>query len=177
MDHGDEGRVMEAAKLFDTPPQKDAVAKFLADPNHHLLIAYSHGVPVGFVSGVEVTHPDKGTEMFLYELSVEEGHRHHGIGSALVKELAELAEKKGCYGMWVLAGGGDLSQGRRRRREPAADVFLEVWDRLSRPAFTPPLSKCSPLLWELLAFIENSHSSASMSRRSSVLSSWRSSRA
>jgi ribosomal protein S18 acetylase RimI-like enzyme len=103
MDHGDEGRVMEAAKLFDTPPQKDAVAKFLADPNHHLLIAYSHGVPVGFVSGVEVTHPDKGTEMFLYELSVEEGHRHHGIGSALVKELAELAEKKGCYGMWVLA--------------------------------------------------------------------------
>jgi ribosomal protein S18 acetylase RimI-like enzyme len=94
---------MEAAELFDDPPKKGAVAKFLADPNHHLLIAYSHGVPVGFVTGVEVTHPDKGTEMFLYELSVEEGHRHHGIGSALVKELAEVAEKNGCYGMWVLA--------------------------------------------------------------------------
>jgi ribosomal protein S18 acetylase RimI-like enzyme len=94
---------MEAAELFDDPPKKKAVTKFLADPNHHLLIAYSHGVPVGFVTGVEVTHPDKGTEMFLYELSVEEGHRHHGIGSALVKELAEVAEKNGCYGMWVLA--------------------------------------------------------------------------
>jgi ribosomal protein S18 acetylase RimI-like enzyme len=102
MGPGDEDRVMEAAELFDDPPQKDAMAKFLADPNHHLLIAYSHGVPVGFVSGVEVTHPDKGTEMFLYELGVEHGHRHHGIGSALVKKLGELAQEKGCYGMWVL---------------------------------------------------------------------------
>jgi ribosomal protein S18 acetylase RimI-like enzyme len=103
MGPGNEERVMEAAQLFDHPPQPAAVARFLADPNHHLLIAYSHGVPVGFVSGVEVTHPDKGTEMFLYELAVDHGHRHHGIGTALVKGLGELAEKKGCYGMWVLA--------------------------------------------------------------------------
>ena len=103
MDAGDEDRVMEAAALFDNPPKKDAVSKFLADPNHHLLIAYSHGVPVGFITGVEVTHPDKGTEMFLYELSVDHGHRHHGIGTALVKELGDIARKKGCYGMWVLA--------------------------------------------------------------------------
>jgi len=94
---------MEAAELFDNPPKKDAVVKFLADPNHHLLIAYSHGVPVGFVSGVEVTHPDKGTEMFLYELAVDHGHRHHGIGTALVKGLGDLAREKRCYGMWVLA--------------------------------------------------------------------------
>ncbi|HEY8863567.1 MAG TPA: GNAT family N-acetyltransferase [Candidatus Dormibacteraeota bacterium] len=103
METGDEDRVMEAAELFDNPPKKDAVVKFLADPNHHLLIAYSHGVPVGFVSGVEVTHPDKGTEMFLYELAVDHGHRHHGIGTALVKGLGDLAREKGCYGMWVLA--------------------------------------------------------------------------
>jgi len=103
MGPGDEGRVMEAADLFDNAPQKDAVAKFLADPTHHLIIAYSHGVPVGFVSGVEVTHPDKGTEMFLYELAVEEGHRHHGIGSELVKGLSDVAQARGCYGMWVLA--------------------------------------------------------------------------
>jgi ribosomal protein S18 acetylase RimI-like enzyme len=103
MGPGDEDRVMEAKQLFDNPLKKAAVKKFLADPNHQLLIAYSHGVPVGFVSGVEVTHPDKGTEMFLYELAVEEGHRHHGIGSALVNGLAKLAEERGCYGMWVLA--------------------------------------------------------------------------
>src|SRR4030088_2494801 len=103
MGPGDEGRVMEAAELFDDPPKKGAVAKFLADPNHPLLIAYSHGAPVGFVSGVEVTHPDKGTELFLYELAVDEGHRHHGIGNALVNGLSDLAREKGCYGMWVRA--------------------------------------------------------------------------
>jgi ribosomal protein S18 acetylase RimI-like enzyme len=99
---GDDKRVMEAGHLFDDPPRKEAVARFLADPTHHLLIAYLGDDPVGFVSGVEVTHPDKGTEMFLYELGVDSGHRHHGIGTALVEQLAELAKSKGCYGMWVL---------------------------------------------------------------------------
>jgi ribosomal protein S18 acetylase RimI-like enzyme len=99
---GDNARVMDAGHLFDDSPRPDAVARFLADPTHHLLIAYFAGDPVGFVSGVEVTHPDKGTEMFLYELGVDSGHRHHGIGTALVNELAEVARSKGCYGMWVL---------------------------------------------------------------------------
>jgi len=98
----DDERVMAAADLFDGAPQKEAVARFLADPGHHLLIAYLEDSPVGFVSGVEVTHPDKGTEMFLYELGVDSGHRHRGIGTALVEKLAELAKSNGCYGMWVL---------------------------------------------------------------------------
>ena len=99
---GDEERVLEAAHLFDHPPLPDAVTRFLADPIHHLFIAYSSGSPVGFVSGVEVTHPDKGTEMFLYELAVDTGHRHRGIGTALVRALEHLARSQGCYGMWVL---------------------------------------------------------------------------
>jgi ribosomal protein S18 acetylase RimI-like enzyme len=99
---GDASRVMEAAHLFDSPPVPGAIERFLADPNHHLLIAYSAGAPLGFVSGVEVTHPDKGTEMFLYELAVDQHHRHRGIGTALVNALAELARSRDCYGMWVL---------------------------------------------------------------------------
>jgi ribosomal protein S18 acetylase RimI-like enzyme len=102
MGPGDAERVMAAGDLFDDPPREDAVNRFLADPDHHLLIAYLDDVPVGFVSGVEVTHPDKGTEMFMYELGVDSGHRHRGVGTALVEKLAELARSNGCYGMWVL---------------------------------------------------------------------------
>ena len=76
--------------------------RFLADPDHHLFIAYSDGVPVGFVSGVELTHPDKGVEMFLYELAVDEGYRGRGIGTALSNALRALAAELGCYDMWVL---------------------------------------------------------------------------
>jgi ribosomal protein S18 acetylase RimI-like enzyme len=102
MGPGDETRVTEAGHVFDEALQPDALKRFLADPTHHLLIAYSGDEAAGFVSGVEITHPDKGTEMFLYELSVETAHRHHGIGTALVNALADLARANGCYGMWVL---------------------------------------------------------------------------
>jgi len=66
-------------------------------------------VPAGFVTGVEMTHPDKGTEMFLYELAVAEGHRNRGIGRSLVAALAELARDRGCYGMWVLTDPGNAA--------------------------------------------------------------------
>jgi ribosomal protein S18 acetylase RimI-like enzyme len=99
---GDEARVRQASHLFDGPARDDAASRFLNDPNHHLLVADEDGVPAGFVSGVEITHPDKGTEMFLYELAVDERFRGRGIGRALVTALAELACDKGCYGMFVL---------------------------------------------------------------------------
>ncbi len=107
---------MAAANLFDYPPRSDAVNRFLADPTHHLLIAYSGDVPAGFVSGVEVTHPDKGTEMFLYELAVDEGHRRQGIGTALVEALRDLAREQGCYGMWVLTDDDNAAAGATYRK-------------------------------------------------------------
>ena len=73
MKPGDEDRIVAAGHLFDNPPVPAALTRFLSDPTHHLLIAYTAGTPAGFVSGVEVTHPDKGTEMFLYELAVDTG--------------------------------------------------------------------------------------------------------
>jgi len=99
---GDEQFVDAAAHLFDQPPDRGATTCFLADPRHHLLIAYAADQPVGFVTGVEMTHPDKGTEMFLYELEVDERFRRNGFGRALVDALADRAQARGCYGMWVI---------------------------------------------------------------------------
>jgi len=101
-------RVTEAAEvhlgaaLFDDAPRPEATARFLAEPGHHLLFAYDDDArPVGMVSGVETTHPDKGTEMLLYELSVAPEARRRGVATALVGALAEIAERAKCYGMWV----------------------------------------------------------------------------
>ncbi|MER5545703.1 GNAT family N-acetyltransferase [Streptomyces sp. NPDC002589] len=93
--------VVAAEHLFDNPARSAWAERFLAAAGHHLLLAYSDGGPVGFVSGVETVHPDKGTEMFLYELAVGEPYRRRGIGRALVERLAALARERGCYGMWV----------------------------------------------------------------------------
>ena len=105
---GDDRKVVAASHLFDGPAKPDATARFLAEPGHHLLLAYDvaagggAGRPVGMVTGVETTHPDKGTEMFLYELAVDDAAQGRGIGRALVAALAGVARERGCYGMWVL---------------------------------------------------------------------------
>ncbi|GAA3459976.1 MULTISPECIES: GNAT family N-acetyltransferase [Saccharothrix] len=93
--------VLAAGHLFDGPPREDATRAFLADDRHHLLVAYVDGAPAGFASGVETIHPDKGVEMFLYELGVDDAFQRRGIGTALVGALVELARERGCTGAWT----------------------------------------------------------------------------
>lgn len=99
--------VLKASALFDNPPRADWSARFLDSPGHHLILAYVDESPAGMITGVEMTHPDKGTEMFVYELGVNEAYRGRGIGRSLVIALADLARERGCYGMWVLTDGGN----------------------------------------------------------------------
>ncbi len=102
LETGDKDVVLAGAGLFDEPPTASWTEKFLSSQGHHLLVAFGEDrTPIGFVSGVETTHPDKGTEMFLYELSVDPDHRKRGVGTALVEALADLSQRNGCYGMWV----------------------------------------------------------------------------
>jgi ribosomal protein S18 acetylase RimI-like enzyme len=99
---GDDARVLEAGSLFDKPADSAATADFLSRPDHYLFVAYENDAPAGFVSGVLLVHPDKGREMFLYELAVDEAYRRRGYAHALVERLAAAAQEAGCYGMWVL---------------------------------------------------------------------------
>ena len=136
---GDRDVVLEAGHLFDGPPTPEATDTFLASPGHHLLMAFAGSRPVGFVSGVTITHPDKGTEMLLYELGVDEAWRRRGAGRQLVAALAELAREHGCRGMWVLTeedNAAALATYRSAGGAPATDrpVMVE-WslDSAERP--------------------------------------------
>jgi ribosomal protein S18 acetylase RimI-like enzyme len=117
----DEEAVLAAPALFDDPPEPEATRRFLAEPTHHLFFAYDPaGRAVGFVSGVETTHPDKGTEMFIYELGVDESARRRGVGRSLVEALAAFAEERGCYGMWVLADDDNVAARKTYERTGAS---------------------------------------------------------
>jgi ribosomal protein S18 acetylase RimI-like enzyme len=131
---GDAGLVLAAGDLFDGPPLPDATARFLTSEGHHLFLAYDGPRPVGMVTGVETTHPDKGTEMFLYELAVAEDARSRGVGRALVAALADLARDRGCYGMWVLT---DDDNPAAVRAYTAAGGTQEPLTRLIAWTFTP----------------------------------------
>lgn len=118
--------VLAASDLFDHPVRPDWAARFLDSAGHHLLVAYLDGVPAGMVTGVEMTHPDKGTEMFLYELGVDEAYRGRGAGRALVTALADLARAGGCYGMWVLTEAGNTVARATYRAAGAAETSTDL---------------------------------------------------
>ena len=122
----DENAVLEAGRLFDDLPRQSWTRRFLARPEHHLCVAYEEGEPAGFVSGVEMTHPDKGTEMFLYELGVDESFRGRGVGRALVSALAQLARERGCYGMWTLTDTDNAAALRTYRSAGAGEHSAQL---------------------------------------------------
>ncbi len=125
------GPIEEAAPLFDKPVDREAAERFVAADDHHLLLAYVDGRPVGMVSGIETTHPDKGTEMFLYELDVHPAHRHRGLATLLVQRLAEIARGRGCYGMWVLTdrdNAAALATYRRAGASAESDQVMLAWN-------------------------------------------------
>jgi ribosomal protein S18 acetylase RimI-like enzyme len=127
--------VLAAAHLFDALPRPNTTAGFLARDGHHLLLAYDDaGRPVGMVSGIETAHPDKGTEMLLYELGVAEDARRRGVGTALVRALAGLAWERGCIGMWV-----------------AVDADNAAALATYRAAGAGPEDPCAVLAWDLRA--------------------------
>lgn len=109
MGPGDAANVADASHLFDGPTKADATDRFLSDPGHHLAIAYEGDRPAGFISGVEMTHPDKGTEMLVYELGVDEQFRGMGIARALIERLKSIAVDRGCFGMWVLTDESNVA--------------------------------------------------------------------
>lgn len=123
--------VLAAQHLFDSPPRREWTVRFLAAGGHHLIFAEDDGVAVGFVSGVEMVHPDKGTEMFLYELGVDDAARGRGIGRGLVTALVDLAQEHGCYDTWTATEDDNAPALRTYRSagasaEPGTTVL--VWD-------------------------------------------------
>lgn len=131
---GDEARILAATELFDHAPTEAYMRRFLDESGHLLLVAYEGDEPAGFVSGVEVAHPDKPVEMFLNELGVREASQGRGIGRALVAALRDLAVERGCAGMWVLTDADNEAALRAYRAAgagaPSDTVMLEwVFER------------------------------------------------
>jgi ribosomal protein S18 acetylase RimI-like enzyme len=130
---GAEDQVLDAAHLFDHQVHASAVRAFLADDRHHLLLAYVEGRPAGFVSAVELLHPDKmKPEAFLYELGVDPEFRRMGVATDLVNELITVCRAHGCGEMFVLTDeSNEAAMATYRKagaaRDPDQVMFHWLW--------------------------------------------------
>ncbi|MFT3852864.1 MAG: GNAT family N-acetyltransferase [Ilumatobacteraceae bacterium] len=135
LDASDVDAVLAASALFDAPAVETWARELLEQPNHHLCIADLDAEPAGFVTGIEMTHPDKGTEMFLYELGVDEPSRGRGVAKALVRALIARAEARGCYGVWTLterANTAALATYRSTSPDEESDEVMLGWTLRAR---------------------------------------------
>ena len=113
--------------LFDDRPLPGASLVFLTCPGLYLLFAWDDcDIPVGFISGVVMTHPDKGAEMYLNELGVAEAEHGRGVATSLVEALAGLAKELGCYGMWEVSDPDNIGALATYRRAGAQDETAAV---------------------------------------------------
>lgn len=80
-----------------------AIADFLRDPTHYLLLALEGQRVIGSLVGYSLQHPHRCDPQFLlYEIDVRPERRNRGVGTALVERFIAQARAVGAFEVWVL---------------------------------------------------------------------------
>lgn len=116
------------AKAFDdaesyaaNPPGDAYIEKLLAKESIIPLVALSHGRVVGGLVAYELEKLERErSEIYIYDLAVEETSRRQGVAIALIKHLGEIATQRGAWVIYVQADYGD---------EPAIALYTKLGAR------------------------------------------------
>lgn len=100
---GDEALLQRIAPdVFDHALDSIVLARYLASPGHHLLVAISDGEIVGQLAAVVHRHPDLWpTELYIDEVAVTPALQRRGIANRLLEAAFVLGREEGCTEAWV----------------------------------------------------------------------------
>ncbi len=88
---------------YRLPLDEVALAEFLANPGHYLVLAMEEEKVVGSLYGYALRHPyRREPQFFLYGIDVRPEYRNQKIGSALVDQFITEAKLAGAFEVWVL---------------------------------------------------------------------------
>lgn len=98
-------------RVFDEPDTYTAAMpsagyrdRLLADPNFIALAALEDGKLVGALAAyVLVKYEQERSEIYIYDLAVDEARRRKGLGEALVNETRRIAHDMGAWVVYVQA--------------------------------------------------------------------------
>lgn len=124
-------RVLEAADLFDRPPDRTSAREYLERDGHHLLIAYLDGEAAGFALAHELPRLDgAGPKLLLYEIGTAPELRRRGVGRSLIEAMKDLGRSLGASGLFAITEEENraamaLYEGTGAVRKSAAEAVVE----------------------------------------------------
>ena len=90
------------------PPAPEYLSRLLASDTFMALAAVRHGAVVGGLAAYELRKFEQArSEIYIYDLAVDERHRRRGIATGLITELQQVAARRGAYVIFVQADQGD----------------------------------------------------------------------
>lgn len=90
-----------SSDLFDAPVTAARLSRYLAAPEHMMLIAFEDGFAIGQARGMIQHHPDRDPELYVETLGVAPRHRRRGVARTLVGGMLDWGRSMGCVAAWV----------------------------------------------------------------------------
>ncbi len=114
-------------------PDADYLAQLLRKPEVIVLAAFSEGEVVGGLVAYELQKIEQPrSEIYIYDLAVDDAYRRRGIATALIDALRPLARECGAWVIYVQADYGD---------EPAIALYTKLGAREDVMHFDLPIRK------------------------------------
>jgi aminoglycoside 3-N-acetyltransferase I len=89
-------------------PSDAYLQALLAKPHFIALAALDGDDVVGGLAAYELEKFERArSEVYIYDLAVQERHRRRGLATGLIGELGRIAKTRGAYVMFVQADRGD----------------------------------------------------------------------
>jgi len=90
-------------------PTDPYLVTLLAKPHFIALAAMDGTGVVGGLAAYELEKFEQArSEVYIYDLAVQERHRRRGVATGLIRELARIAKARGAYVIFVQADAGDI---------------------------------------------------------------------
>jgi aminoglycoside 3-N-acetyltransferase I len=100
----------ELATYTARQPDDAYLERLLSSDTFVAIAARSAGKVIGGIAAYVLPKFEQArSELYIYDLAVDEGHRRQGVATAMIRELQKLAAERGIYVVFVQADQGDAA--------------------------------------------------------------------
>jgi aminoglycoside 3-N-acetyltransferase I len=116
------GRAFDDADSYQGAMPSDAYVRDYLHNSGNIFLAAAEGEAVigAMAAYVLQKFERERSEIYIYDLAVDEGHRRKGVATALIERLKVVARERGAYVIYVQADYGD---------DPAINLYTKLGTR------------------------------------------------